>query len=181
LRERRPGVFEIRIAVGVDPVSGRTRQRSFWFHGLRVDAEARRRELAAEFARYRALRRAALFLSVAELLERWLAAHHNWKPATWTSARSNARALSCDPIAERRVSSLRPETVRAAITRWREDGASVSVVSGRFRVLRSALGWAQTESIVERYPLRDMRGPERPGTGARNGGSEGRLESSTKY
>ena len=164
LRERRPGVFEIGIAVGVDPVSGRTVQRSFPFHGPRSEAEARRRELAAEFARYRALRRAAPFLTVGELLERWLAAHHDWKPATWTSARSNAKALSADPIAGRRVSTLRPETVRAAMARWREGGAGVSVVSGRFRVLRSALGWAHAESIIERSPLRDMRGPERPGT-----------------
>jgi integrase len=44
------------------------------------------------------------------------------------------------------------------------SGATVSVVSGRFRVLRSALGWAQAESIIDRNPLRDMRGPERPDT-----------------
>ena len=50
LRERRPGVFEIRIAVGVDPVSGKTVQRSFWFHGAPEDAEERRGELVAQFA-----------------------------------------------------------------------------------------------------------------------------------
>ena len=70
LRERRPGVFEIRIAVGVDPVSGKTVQRSFWFHGAPEDAEERRGELAAQFAEYRAVRRASPFLTVAELLER---------------------------------------------------------------------------------------------------------------
>ena len=43
-------MFEIRVAVGVDPVSGRTVQRSFWFHGALEDAEERRRELAAQFA-----------------------------------------------------------------------------------------------------------------------------------
>ena len=64
MRERRPGAFEIRIAVGVDPVSGRTVQRSFWFHGALEDAEERRRELAAQFAEYRAVRRAAPFLTV---------------------------------------------------------------------------------------------------------------------
>ena len=164
LRERRPGVFEIRIAVGVDPVSGHTVQRSFPFHGTRADAEARQRELAEQFAEYRALRRAAPFLTVGELLERWLAAHHDWKPATRTSARSNAKALSADPISGRRVSTLRLDTMRAAMARWREGGAGVSVVSGRFRVLRSALGWAQSESIIERNPLREMRGPPRPGT-----------------
>ena len=48
--------------------------------------------------------------------------------------------------------------------RWKETGASVSVVSGRFRVLRSSVGWAQSESIIDRNPIRDMRGPPRPGT-----------------
>lgn len=162
--ERRPGVFEIRIAVGVDPVSGRTVQRSFWFHGALEDAAERRSELATQFAEYRAFRRAAPFLTVGELVERWMAAHHDWRPSTWSSARSNVKALTADPVAERRVSSLRPEVVRQAMARWKETGASVSVLSGRFRVLRSSVGWAQSESIIERNPIRDMRGPPRPGT-----------------
>ena len=164
LREKRPGVFEIRVAVGVDPVSGRTVQRSFWFHGALEDAEERRRELAAQFAEYRSIRRAAPFLTVGELLERWLCAQHDWRPSTWVGVRSNVKALSADPIAGRRVATLRPEVVRVTMARWREAGAGVSVVSGRFRVLRSAVGWAQAESIIDRNPLRDMRGPPRPGT-----------------
>ena len=92
MRERRPGVWEIRIAVGVDPVSGRTAQRSFVFRGDVDQADARRQELAAEWAERRAFRRAAPFLSVGELLERWLGAHHDWRPAPWTSARSNVKA-----------------------------------------------------------------------------------------
>jgi hypothetical protein len=90
MRERRPGVFEIRIAVGFDPVSGRTVQRSIWFHGVAADAELRRRELAAQFAEYRSIRRASPFLTVGELLERWLSAQHDWRPATWSSARAIA-------------------------------------------------------------------------------------------
>ena len=164
LRERRPGVFEIRIAVGVDPVSGRTVQRSFPFHGTHEAAQERRSELAAHFAPYRAFRRSTPLLTVGGLLERWLVGHHDWRPSTWTSARSNVKALSKDPIALRRVSSVRPEVVREAMARWKESGASVSVVSGRFRVLRSAFGWAQCESIIERNPIGDMRGPPRPGT-----------------
>ena len=148
----------------MDPVSGRTVQRSFWFHGTANDAEDRRHQLAIQFAEYRSLRRAAPFLTVGELLERWLTAEHDWRPSTWSSARSNAKALIGDPIANRRVSTLRPDVVRVAMARWRESGATVSVVSGRFRVLRSAVGWAQSESIIDRNPLRDMRGPPRPGT-----------------
>ncbi|HMK62876.1 MAG TPA: hypothetical protein VK386_04585, partial [Acidimicrobiales bacterium] len=89
LRERRPGVWEIRVAVGVDPVSGRTVQRSFAFHGDAEQAEVRRQELGEEWAERRVIRRAAPFLTVGELLERWLEAHHDWRPATQISAGSN--------------------------------------------------------------------------------------------
>ncbi len=164
MRERSPGTWEIRIAVGVDPVSGRTVQRSFAFHGCAEQAELLRKELAAEWAERRAVRRAAPFLSVGELLERWLSAHHDWRPATWISARSNAKALRADGLAARRVSTLRPEHVRAAMAAWSAAGASVAVVSGRFRILRSAVGWAHVERIIDVNPLSGMRGPQRPGT-----------------
>lgn len=164
LRERRPGVWEIRVVVGVDPVSGRSVQRSFVFHGQHEQAELRRQELAEQWAERWAIRRAAPFLTVGELLERWIAAHHDWRPATWIGARSNVKALRADPLAERRVSTLTPEAVRAAMACWAATGASVAVVSGRFRVLRSAIGWAHVERIVDVNPLAGMRGPTRPGT-----------------
>jgi integrase len=164
MRERSPGTWEIRVAVGVDPVTGRTLQRSFSFHGSAEEAELRRKELAAEWAERRAIRRAAPFLSVGELLERWLAAHHEWRPATWIGARSNVKALRVDPLAVRRVSTLKPEHVRAAIAAWGSAGASIAVISGRFRVLRSAIGWAHVERIIDVNPLSGMRGPTRPGT-----------------
>lgn len=79
LRERRPGVWEIRVAVGADPVTGRTVQRSFVFHGDALQAALRREELAQEWAERRAIRRATPFLTVGELLERWISAHHDWR------------------------------------------------------------------------------------------------------
>ena len=164
MRERSHGTWEIRVAVGVDPVSGRTVQRSFTFHGCAEDAELRRKDLAAEWAERRAIRRAAPFLTVGELLERWLCAHHDWRPATWIGARSNVKALRADALAARRVSTLKPEHVRAAMAAWSSAGASVAVVSGRFRVLRSAIGWAHVERIIDVNPLSGMRGPTRPGT-----------------
>ena len=101
-----------------------------------------RKELAAEWAERRAVRRAARFLSVGEMLERWLSARHDWRPARWISARSNAKALRADGLAARWVSTLRPEHVWAAMAAWSAAGASVAAFSGRFRVLRSAVGWA---------------------------------------
>ena len=64
LRERRPGVWEIRVAAGTDPVTGRTLQRSVTFHGTAGEAEVYRSELAAEYAARRSVTKAAPMLTV---------------------------------------------------------------------------------------------------------------------
>jgi hypothetical protein len=51
--------------------------------------------------------------------------------------------------------------VRDTLVRWEADGATLSVRAGRLRVLRSAIGWAYEERIIERHPIRTMRGPGR--------------------
>lgn len=160
-RERRPGVWEIRIAAGTDPVTGRTIQRSVTFHGTEADADTYRVELAGEYAARRSVARAAPLLTVGELLDRWLAADHPWKPSTWSSHRSNARFLIADKPTSTRVTTLTPQKVRDTLVRWEADGATLSVCAGRFRVLRSAIGWAYDERIIDHHPIRTMRGPGR--------------------
>jgi integrase len=123
----------------------------------------RRADLAEHFAEKRAALHAPI-LTVGDVLSRWIESPHDWRPSSWTSARSNARALCADQISTLRVTSLRPMVVRTAMARWRDEGATVSVVSGRFRILRSALGWAVGESLLVSNPLTGMRGPPRPGT-----------------
>ena len=120
-------------------------------------------ELADHFAERRAALHTPL-LTIGDVVGRWIESPHDWRPSSWVSARSNARALCADPISTIRVTSLRPTVVRTDMVRWRDDGATVSVVSGRFRILRSALGWAVGESLIETNPLTGMRGPPRPGT-----------------
>jgi integrase len=163
MRERRPGVWEIRVAAGSDGVSGRTLQRSVTFRGSASDAERYRQELAAEYTARRSVTRAAPMLTVAELLERWLLADHPWKPSTQVGYASNARLIVDDrKLASTRVVSLTPQAVRAAFARWEAAGATSSTVALRFRVLRSAIGWAYDERIIDHHPIRSMRGPRRP-------------------
>jgi integrase len=162
MRERRPGVWEIRVAAGTDPVTGRTVQRSVTFRGGEADAWAYRRALAEDHRARRSIARAAPRVTVAALLERWLEADHPWRPSTRVGYASNARHLRADEhLAGARVADLTPKTVRAACARWEAHGASLAVVSGRFRVLRSAIGWAFDERIIDVHPLRTMRGPGR--------------------
>lgn len=163
LRERRPGVWEIRIAVGTDPVTSRTIQRSITFQGSAAEAHARCDELVAVYSTRRELVRSAPFVTIEELLTRWLSAEHDWKPSTWVGYRSNANALTDDSaLAGARAMILTPHLIRSAMARWAADGVTPSVVSGRFRTLRAALGWAYDERIIDGHPLATMRGPPRP-------------------
>jgi integrase len=144
-------------------VTGRTIQRSVTFYGGAVEAEVYRRKLAAEYVARRSIARAAPLLTVAELLERWLGADHRWKPSTRIGYRSNVRFLAVDvTLARSRVVSLTPHQVRRAEARWVAAGASDSVISGRFRVLHAAIGWAYDERIIDHHPIRHMAGPSRP-------------------
>jgi integrase len=155
-------VWEIRIPAGAHPVTGRTVTRSVTFRGTRADAATYAADLAAEHTARRSIARAAPFVTVDELLDRWLAADHRWQPSTYRGYRSNARHLSADPLGGLRVCTLTPSRVRAAMARWRAQGASDAVIGGRFRVLRAAIGWAYAERIIDTHPIRDMRGPRRP-------------------
>lgn len=137
-------------------------QRSFTFRGDRPAAEVWCRELAEEYAQRRAAHREAPFLTVADLLGRWIAAEHDWKPSTVSGYRSNIRGLGRDDVLNsHRVVSVTPSVVRQAMARWGAEGAGPSVVGGRFRTLRSAIGWAHEEGIIDRHPLASMRGPSR--------------------
>jgi hypothetical protein len=113
LREKRPGVFEIRVAVGstqspAGPSSAPSGSTERW-RTPRSDAGSWPPSSPST------IRRAAPFLTVGELLERWVCAQHDWRPSTWVGVRSNVKALSADPIAGQRVATLRPEVVRVTM------------------------------------------------------------------
>jgi integrase len=153
-------VWEVRIPA-TDPITGRHRQLSVTVHGSSCDADARRIDLLARYPASSGIP-AAGALTVADLLGVWVDAPHPWKPSTLIGYRCVVRALRADPIGRARADALTPAQVRAAIGAWQTVGASVATIGGRFRVLRSALSWGYDERLLERHPLRLMRGPGRP-------------------
>jgi hypothetical protein len=75
LRERLPGVWEIRVVVGFDPVHECSVQRSFTVHGDAEFAKRRRRELVDDYGVSRvAFTTEAARLTVAELMTRFFEA-----------------------------------------------------------------------------------------------------------
>jgi hypothetical protein len=98
IRERSPGVWEVRVVVGFDGVRGRSVQRSFTVHGTADVAERRRRELVDDYGVTRVdFITAGARLTVGDLMERFLDAPHLWKPATLASHRWVVHSLPRRP------------------------------------------------------------------------------------
>jgi len=159
VRERRPGVWEVRVALGPDPVSGRSRRRSLTVHGDDGVAAQARRRWADQAGSLRAAPALRPGLTVAELLAIWLATDHGRRPSTQAGYRSVARFLTGGLLATRRAGDPSPVVLRAACAAWRQAGCPEPTIAGRVRCLRSALGWADVERVLDRHPLDGMRGP----------------------
>ena len=156
-------MWEVRVALGPDPVSGRARVRSVTVHGDRETAQAARERWAASAELLRSAGRARPGITLACLLREWLVADHGWRPSTVAGYRSLVGFLARDRIGSRRAIDVSPAVLSAAITAWRADGWTDPTVWARVRALRSALGWAHVERILDRHPLEGMRGPPQPG------------------
>jgi integrase len=154
-------VFEVRVVVGRNPATGRSVQRSFTVRGDAEHAEARRRELVTDYGVDLSVLHAS-GMTVGELLTRWFAAGHVWKPSTRIVYDSDVRALRSDPIASVRLCSLDPAVMHRVIGRWRATGVTVATVSSRFKTLSSALRWAVEQGILRAHPLAGLRHPPLP-------------------
>ena len=161
VRQRRPGVWEVRVCVGADPVSGQPVQRSVTVRGQLAEAKQRRALLAAQADELRRRGQPPVG-TLADLLQVWLAAEHDWKPSTWQGYRQVARRLTAEPIARRAPATVSPPVLRAAMKEWERDGVPTTTAALRGRTLKAALGWAFDERLLACQPLQGMRGPGQP-------------------
>ncbi len=166
MRQRRPGVWEIRVYLGDDPLSGLPRQRSVTVHGDLAVAEHRRALLAAQAEQLRDLRQRPL-RSTGDLLQVWLSAEHSWKPSTRQNYRLAVRRLATEPVCRRLPDRLSPPVLRAAMGHWQQQGVPPSTIALHVRTLKAALGWAFDERWIASAPLQGMRGPS-PGAPRRD-------------
>jgi integrase len=161
MRERSPGVFEVRVVVGRDPLTGSSVQRSFTVRGDAEHADARRRELVADYGVDLSVLHAS-GVTVGELLTRWFAAGHAWKPSTRIGYECDVRVLCADPIANLRLCSLDLAAMHRVVGRWQATGVTLATVSSRTKALSSALRWAVEQGILRAHPLAGMRHPPVP-------------------
>lgn len=162
-RERRPGVWEVRVVVAVDPITRRSRQRSWTVRGGEDHVAAAQADLVMEYG----LRRVARpedgdKLSLVDLIDRFLDAPRVWSPATYRSYGTPARFLARDRIGTVTLGRLTPSRMDTAIVRWVREGAGPAVVLGRYRLIHSAITWGLHERLLRHDPLAGHRAPRAP-------------------
>jgi integrase len=162
-RERRAGVWEIRVTTGIDPTTERSVQTSFTHHGDADSAERRQAELVEMYgARTTPPPPQSASMTVQALLEGFLAASHRWSATTWRSHRGQAAMLCRDRIRGVRLDRMTPNAMEAAIERWARAGVTAANLCGRFKTLHSAISWAVHNELLVDDPLAGVSCPTRP-------------------
>ncbi|MGH9116479.1 MAG: hypothetical protein ACRD0A_00945 [Acidimicrobiales bacterium] len=138
-------------------------KRSFTVRGDAEHAEARRRELVADYRTDLSVLHAS-GMTVGELLTRWFAAGHAWKPSTRIVYDCDVRALCADPIATLRLCSLDPSGDASGDRMLAGDRCdrSDSVEPHQDAELGAALRWALEKGILRAHPLAGLRNSPQP-------------------
>ncbi len=157
LREKRPGVWEVRVFTGSD-ARGRPTQLSRTVHGgkraaLRVAAEM-------EIGPGRA---SPAGRSVSDVLDAWVDQNiGTWAPSSARDQQSRVRSIKQDPIGRLPLARLTVADVERWHARLRRGGAGDSGIRNQHGVLRAALslavrwGWASS-NVASLARLRSMK------------------------
>lgn len=165
IRERRPGVWEIRAFTGRDE-HGRPTQVSRTVRGTKKDAQ----RVAAELT-VRPVPRAA-GRTVADALRQWTETNEDgWAASTRRDNRGRAAAILDDPLAKVPLSRLAVGDIERWHSRLRRAGVGSPAIRNRHIVLRAALaqavrwGWLATNPAAGAR-LRAPKAPPREGMDA---------------
>lgn len=133
IRERRPGVWEVRGYTGRDR-EGKPTQVSRTVHGTKRDAQRVAAELTVKPARNAGGRK------VGQLLEEWLEIKApSWAPLTVRDQTSRSALIQRDPIASMSVASLGVSEIDRWVARLRKSGGGEASIRNQHTVLRAAL------------------------------------------
>ena len=148
IRERSPGVWEVRAFTGRD-AQGRPTQVSRTIRGGKREAE----RVAAELT----LRRGseAGKVTVSELLDLWMEQHTpSWSPSTVENHKSRVAQVKADPIARVRLAKLSAVDVDRWHARLARNGSGDGSIRNQHQVLRAAVtqavrwGWVMTNVVA---------------------------------
>lgn len=151
IRERRPGVWEVRVFTGRDE-SGRPVQTSRTVRGTKRDAM----RLAASFDSRPATHAAGR--TVADVLNAWVEVNQEiWAESSRRDQEGRVRKVLADSIASVPVSRLGVEDVERWHARMRRAGVGETAIRSRHSVLRAALAQATRWEWIASNPAAGAR------------------------
>jgi len=151
VRERKPGVWEVRAFTGRDE-RGRPTQVSRTVRGTKRDALRAAAELTV-----RPVTRAAS-ATVAELLAQWVEqSDATWATSTRRDQRSRAAAILTDPLAKMPIARVGVADVERWHTRMRRAGVGETAIRNRHVVLRAAFSQAVRWGWLSANPVGTAR------------------------
>jgi integrase len=152
-RQRAPGVWEVRVYVGKDPVSGQDKQISRTIHGSASSADAAIRDLIDAQAPGRA---DGLGVTFAQLLERWLKEcdRIELSPTTMRTYRSHVSHVLVPRLGRVQVTRLTAKHLDEVYGALKDSGRSPKTIRNVHATISSALhqaerwGWVR-QNIAE--------------------------------
>jgi integrase len=136
MREKRPGVWEVRVFTGRDR-NGRPTQVSKTVRGTKRDAQRVAAQLEGNAPTKAAGR------TVADVLNAWLDVNDGvWSPASKRDYASRAAFIEASPIGSIAIARLDIADVERWHARLRRRGLAPATIRGRHAVLRAALAQA---------------------------------------
>ncbi len=163
IRQMGPGVWEVRIDAGRDPVSGRRRQKAKWVHGSKRDAQRVLNSLASEVDSGRFVGTSAVTLD--RLATRWLAqAEENLSPTTLRTYKSLLSNWILPALGHRKIGSIQSSDLddfyRGLTKRVQLSASTVRQVHAIIRrAFRQAIlwGWIAVNPATNATPPRQAK------------------------
>ena len=163
IRQMGPGVWEVRIDAGRDPVSGRRRQKCKWVHGSKRDAQRVLNSLASEVDSGRFAGTSAVTFN--QLTTKWLAqAEENLSPTTLRTYKSLLSKWITPGLGTRKIGSIRSSDLddlyRELTKRLQLSASTVRQVHAIIRrAFRQAIlwGWITVNPATNATPPRQAK------------------------
>lgn len=165
IREKRPGVFELKFDIGADPVSGKRQTRYRTVKGSRSDAQKTLTRLLHEVDTGDFVERNGITVQV--LLNRWI--NHmrsNLAPKTLERYEQLIKNNIVPVLGQQKVGQLKAIHIDSAWSKLRQEGRkdgkgglSAQTVKHCHRLLRQALSRGVKWQLIGRNPSDDVETP----------------------
>lgn len=142
IRQRRPGLWEVRVYLGRDPLTGKKRQRSQFVHGGKREAKAVASALEAEANRSGSP--TTRQRTVAELLAAWYEhGEASWSLSTTQAYASRIKLISASSLGSARLDAVTTEVLDRWYSALHREGQTPANIRNHHALLRRAFGQAQ--------------------------------------